>query len=75
MGEVQGENVQKVQNQDDLRPEVVMLDKENGPCPVKQVKGGKVPANVFCYLQSVCDTVSIVDCWHKDLSDKEDLHQ
>lgn len=74
MGKVQRENVQKVQNQDHLRPEVVMLHKKNGPCPVEQVKGSEVPADVLCDLQSVCDSICIVDCWNKDLSDKEDLH-
>ena len=52
----------------------MLLDEKQDPCPVGQVKGGEVPSNLLCDLQSIRDTISLVNSRHKDLSDKKNLH-
>lgn len=42
---------------------------------MQQIESSEVPANILGDLQSVSDAISMVDCWHEDLRDKEDLHQ
>lgn len=42
---------------------------------MQQVESSEVPADVLGDLQSVSDAVSMVDSWHEDLRDKENLHQ
>lgn len=75
VGKVQGKDVQEVQDQDHLGPEIVLLNEKQSPCPMEQVKGGEMPADVLGDFQSVGDSAGIVDGRNKDLGDKEDLHQ
>lgn len=51
----------------------MFVNEKHSPSPMKQVESGEVPSDSLSDLYSVSD--GVVLCWHKDLSDKENLSQ
>lgn len=73
MLKVQQENVDEIHNQHNLRPEVVMVHKQQRPDENTQVECRKVPCHQLGSLQPVSEPTGIVNSRDKDLSDKQNL--
>lgn len=70
---VQQEDVDEVEHQHHLGPEVVVMYEQQRPDEHAQVESRKVPRNQLGHLQAVSEATGIVDGGDKNLGDKQDL--